>query len=46
MEEAFNKLVLNSNSSLQKRKTLFSTSDKKNPFSTSINNVNNKKFPN
>ena len=44
MEEAFNKLVLNSNSSLQKRKTLFSTSDKKNPFSTSINNVNNKKF--
>ena len=44
MEDAFNKLILNSNTSLQKKKTLFSTSEKKNPFSTSINNVSNKKL--
>ena len=45
MEEPFNnKLILKSNSSLKKKKTLYSTNEKLKNFSTSINNTNNKKF--
>ena len=44
MEEPLNnKLILNSNSSLIKKKTLYSSNEKINNFSSSINNTNNKK---